>query len=105
MHYIVHAERASHTTAKLHMLIEGDLPADTCWDLFSVRKIIALLPKEASLLKSIIIGARVAPFSPVGCPQQTEQTSGLLDRNERFNNKHKKLPQNSTYYLPEIDVQ
>lgn len=43
------------------------LLAETCWDLLSICKTIDLLLKELSLFKSILMGARVAPFSPVGC--------------------------------------
>lgn len=40
--------------------------AETGWDLLSICKIIDLLLKELSRFKSMQMGARVAPPSPVG---------------------------------------
>lgn len=46
------------------------LLAETCWFLLSICKIIDLLLKVLSLAKSMLIGARVAPPSPVGCQEK-----------------------------------
>jgi hypothetical protein len=54
--------------------------ADTCCDLLSICRTMDLLLRPGSLCRSTTIGARVAPFSPVGCTTAT--TSLISHANE-----------------------
>jgi len=54
-----------------------------------------LLLKETSLCKPMLIGARVAPFSPVGCSKGRYQESNYIqEREEKYRTSCRSTYQN-----------
>ena len=70
--------------------MRSNLLADTCCDLLSIWSTMDLLLRPGSLCRSTTIGARVAPFSPVGCtahhdhhhPNPLKKTADATTREE-----------------------
>jgi hypothetical protein len=62
----------------------------------SICKIIDLPLKETSLCKPMLIGTRVAPFSPVGCSKRREyqKSNYIQEREEKYRTSCRSTYQN-----------